>query len=220
MIAFDSVSRDEMEAMCTPMHRILSPTPLPAPVPVPVPAYNKNTLLNDNKNSKSANSTGSTSTSAVSADQDPAARTGALYLGSMAAVHDLDLLREHGITHLVQVLEVPWIPQADDDGFTYHRIDIEDRSSAALKPHLDAACNYIRASLARGDNVLVHCQQGVSRSASIVIAYLIRDRSMTYDDAFDLVKQRRQCIKPNSGFIKALREWEIACKIPPRPASR
>ncbi|KAF7356106.1 Phosphatases II [Mycena venus] len=160
MITFDSVSRDEMEAMC------------------------------------------------------------ALYVGSMAAVHDVELLREHDITHLVQVLEVPWIPQADDDGFTYHRIDIEDRSSAALQPHLEAACNYIRASLARGDNVLVHCQQGVSRSASIVIAYLIRDRSMTYDDAFDLVKQRRQCIKPNSGFVKALREWETACKLPRRAASR
>jgi len=219
MIAFDSVSRDEMEAMCTPMHRVLSPTPLPVSA---LAAHNKNSLLNSNKNSKSAKGTGtgSTSTSTTSTDQDPAARTGALYLGSMAAVHDLDLLHEHGITHLVQVLEVPWIPQADDDGFTYHRIDIEDRSSAALKPHLDAACNYIRASLARGDNVLVHCQQGVSRSASIVIAYLIRDHSMTYDDAFDLVKQRRQCIKPNSGFVKALREWETACKIPPRPASR
>ncbi|KAJ6582324.1 protein-tyrosine phosphatase-like protein [Mycena capillaripes] len=167
MIAFDSVSREEMEAMCTPMHPFLG----------------------------------------------AGAGAGALYLGSMAAVHDLDLLREHHITHLVQVLEVPWMPQSADAGFACHRIDIEDRSSAALQPHLAAACDYIRAALERGDNVLVHCQQGVSRSASIVIAYLIRDRSMTYDTAYNLVRRRRQCIQPNSGFVKALREWETACRV-------
>lgn len=66
--------------------------------------------------------------------------------------------------------------------------------------------------------------QGVSRSASIVIAYLIRERSMTYDAAFTLVKQRRRCIKPNAGFVKTLREWETACSSVStritRPASR
>jgi len=183
MIAFDNVSREEMEAMCTPMHRVLSPTPDPAPA-------------------------------------EPA--TGALYVGSMAAVHDSDLLHLHDISHLVQVLEVPWMPQPEDAGagLACYPIDIEDDSAAALQPHLEAACDYISASLGRGDNVLVHCQQGVSRSAAVVIAYLIRERSMTYDAAFDLVKRRRQCIKPNSGFVKTLREWESACKIPPGPASR
>jgi len=189
MIAFDSVSHEEMEAMCTPMHRVLSPPPAPPPTP--------------DKPSERA----------------PEPAIGALYIGSMEAVHNLDLLRAHGITHLVQVLEVPWLPQSEDAGFACYRIDIEDRSSAALQPHLEAACNYIRAALGRGDNVLVHCQQGVSRSASIVIAYLIRERSMTYDAAFDLLKRRRQCIKPNSGFVKTLREWESACTRP-RPASR
>ncbi|KAJ7905910.1 dual specificity phosphatase [Mycena leptocephala] len=189
MIAFDSVSPEEMEAMCTPMHRVLSPTPLAA---APTPN------LPTNPPTKSAE-----------------ASTGALYLGSMAAVHDTDLLRTHRIAHLVQVLEVPWMPQGDNDaGVACYRIDIQDRSSAALQPHLEAACNYIRTSLAHGDNVLVHCQQGVSRSASIVIAYLIRDRAMTYDAAFDLVKRRRQCIRPNAGFVKTLQEWESACKIP------
>ncbi|KAJ7853338.1 protein-tyrosine phosphatase-like protein [Mycena olivaceomarginata] len=186
MIAFDSVPREEMEAMCTPMHRILSPTPGSKP-----------------------------------------AATGALYLGSMAAVHDLDVLRDNNITHLVQVLEVPWMPQSGPAAeFSCHRIDIEDAASATLQPHLASACDYIRGALRSGENVLVHCQQGVSRSASIVIAYLIREHSMTYDAAFTLVKQRRRCIKPNAGFVKTLREWETACRSTltstriPRPSSR
>jgi Dual specificity phosphatase, catalytic domain len=50
--------------------------------------------------------------------------------------------------------------------------------------------------------------QGVSRSASIVIAYLIRKRGMSFDTAITFDRQRRPCIKPNSGFVRCLREWE------------
>jgi Dual specificity phosphatase, catalytic domain len=58
--------------------------------------------------------------------------------------------------------------------------------------------------------------QGVSRSAAIVIAYLIRKRGMSFDSAVTFVRQRRPCIKPNSGFVRCLREWERQwC---PRPA--
>lgn len=84
---------------------------------------------------------------------------GALYVGSMAAIHDRDLLREHRISYLVQVLEVPWLPPADKDGINCYRIDILDTSSADLKPHLEAACNHIDRALRSGANVLVHCQQ-------------------------------------------------------------
>lgn len=59
----------------------------------------------------------------------------------------------------MQVLQVPWMPHPDDDaGFACYQIEIEDRSSAGLQPHLEAACDYIRTSLGRGNNVLVHCQ--------------------------------------------------------------
>lgn len=54
--------------------------------------------------------------------------------------------------------------------------------------------------------------QGVSRSAAIVIAYLIRKRGMTYESAFALVRARRACVKPNAGFVNALKEWEYACQ--------
>ena len=55
---------------------------------------------------------------------------------------------------------------------------------------------------------LLSLAQGVSRSAAIVIAYLIRKRGMSFDSAVAFVRQRRPCIKPNSGFVRCLREWE------------
>lgn len=140
--------------------------------------------------------------------------SGALYLGSMAAVHESDALRINNITHLVQVLDAPWHPFSEKAGFNMYKIDIIDTSTADLKPHLEAVCNHIDNALKSGKSVLVHCQQGISRSASVVIAYLIRNRHMSYDTAFALVKGQRACIKPNPGFVAALRDWENAWNRP------
>ncbi len=52
--------------------------------------------------------------------------------------------------------------------------------------------------------------QGISRSASIVTAYLMRTRALSFDDALALVRAQRPCVRPNSGFQKALRAWAAA----------
>ena len=89
----------------------------------------------------------------------PAQHLGHLWLGSFAAISDADLLRKHRISHLVQVIDVPWLPPVNDPTMTVTRIDIMDIPSADLKSHLDDACARIERSLAAGKNVLVHCQQ-------------------------------------------------------------
>lgn len=133
---------------------------------------------------------------------------GALYLGSITAVLDPSILKEHDIHHLVQVLDVPWLPAYEEDGYECYRLDVLDTESQDLRPHLEDTVEDIDSALRRGRNVLVHCQQGVSRSAAIVIAYLIRKRGMSFDSAVTFVRQRRPCIKPNSGFVRCLQEWE------------
>lgn len=86
-------------------------------------------------------------------------QTGALWLGSLAAATDQDLLREHHIVDLVQVLDVPWLPQTDEKSFRTYRIDIMDTASADLKSHLEGVCQHIDDALKAGRNVLVHCHQ-------------------------------------------------------------
>jgi len=142
------------------------------------------------------------------------AGAGALFVGSMAAVHDRELLRQNRISHLVQVLDVPWLPASEKDGLNCYRIDILDTSSADLKPHLEGVCNHIDRALRSGANVLVHCQQGISRSPAIVIAFLIRNRGMSFDAAYALVRRQRACVKPNSGFVRALQEWDSQWRRP------
>jgi hypothetical protein len=130
MIRFDGLPPEVMQAMCTPMHQILSPQPLPTAYP---------------------------STSHPSSPVPT--QSGSLYLGSLAAVQDPQTLHAHHITHLVQVLDVPWLPLSEKDGFNCLRIDILDIPSVDLKPHLEGACEYIDRALKSGHSVLVHCQQ-------------------------------------------------------------
>jgi len=62
----------------------------------------------------------------------------------------------------------------------------------------------------RAGNVLVHCSQGVSRSASLAIAYLMWRTGGTYRDVFDSVKAHRGVANPNIGFICQLINWGVS----------
>lgn len=56
-------------------------------------------------------------------------------------------------------------------------------------------------------NVLVHCHAGVSRSAAIVIAYVMKKYGLNFESAFELVKTRRPRIRPNEKFRACLKEY-------------
>ncbi|KAF8900282.1 hypothetical protein CPB84DRAFT_1779275 [Gymnopilus junonius] len=96
---------------------------------------------------------------APSPSRPHASQSGALYLGSLSAVQDVAALRQQGITHLVQVLDVPWLPVSEKDGFDCYKIEIHDEASVDLRPHLEGVCAYIARALGQGRSVLVHCQQ-------------------------------------------------------------
>lgn len=87
---------------------------------------------------------------------------------------DRELLKSHHITHVVQVLDAPWAPISEKDGFRCLRIDIHDKPTVDLKPHLEGACHYIASALASGGNVLVHCQQVRPRECDTTCTVLKR----------------------------------------------
>ena len=88
------------------------------------------------------------------------------------------------------------------------KIDVEDLPTADLEPHFPTACDFIHACLKANGRVLVHCNMGISRSASIVIAYLCKANGTLMKEARDFVKGKRAQIDPNVGFLMQLEEWD------------
>ncbi|KAF4596057.1 tyrosine/serine/threonine protein phosphatase pps1 [Pleurotus pulmonarius] len=80
-----------------------------------------------------------------------------------------------------------------------------------LEPQLEPICEWIDRARAEGGRVLVHCRVGVSRSATVVIAYVMKHLHLPLVDAYLIVRSRRLSvlIQPNMRLLYNLCGWEI-----------
>ncbi|EPY89441.1 dual specificity phosphatase DUPD1 [Camelus ferus] len=95
-----------------------------------------------------------------------------------------------------------------DMAIEYHGVEADDLPSFDLSVFFYPAAAFIDAALRYDQNkILVHCAMGRSRSATLVLAYLMIHRNMTLVDAIQQVAKNR-CVLPNRGFLKQLRELD------------
>ncbi|KAF8479531.1 protein-tyrosine phosphatase-like protein, partial [Russula ochroleuca] len=128
-----------------------------------------------------------------------------LYLTDLFTARDEAQLTYLGITHVVSVIEhAPILPETHSLR-TLH-IPLSDSSDQDILAHLPVAISFIHNALAEGPDsrVLVHCLMGISRSATVVCAYLIATMRMTPDEALAAVKEKRGFVSPNMGFLRQL----------------
>jgi tyrosine-protein phosphatase len=87
-------------------------------------------------------------------------------------------------------------------------IHIKWEHNSDIVPDLLNLCKLIDDRVAQGKRVLIHCQCGVSRSASLVVAYgLYKSPTMSVQEAYDSVKRRSKWIGPNMNLIMQLQEF-------------
>eukprot|EP00922_Rhytidocystis_sp_ex-Travisia-forbesii_P019433 GHVS01028772.1.p1 GENE.GHVS01028772.1~~GHVS01028772.1.p1 ORF type:complete len:357 (-),score=39.23 GHVS01028772.1:333-1403(-) len=129
--------------------------------------------------------------------------------GSTATLDSED--REGRTTMVGTVLVV----QHDDPPpiLTYYRVCLEDTSCEPIRLYFEEVGEFIDSFMVRGEGVLVHCKAGVSRSATIIISYLVGKMHFSLDRAFYHVLSRRKIICPNVGFMEQLCEYEVETKI-------
>lgn len=128
-----------------------------------------------------------------------------LHLSNYFAAKDRAKLTAAGITHiLVCAQELP-LAFSGDASLTYESLGLTDNPSSQLP--LAAAMSFIDAARDAGGRVLCHCAAGGSRSASVVIAWVMREQQLTYDEALAFVREQRH-VQPNAGFEEQLRAWE------------
>jgi len=133
-----------------------------------------------------------------------------LYLGSYPSSLQYDYLKERNVTNIVSIILAVAAPPKTPkfrDTFDYLVVKGLDRPSQVLISHFEDVHAFIDEGLKNG-GVLVHCMAGVSRSATIVISYLMSRQNMTLAAAKQQVKSARNIIYPNEGFIKQLKHYE------------
>lgn len=137
---------------------------------------------------------------------------GRLWIGDELDANSLDdesMFWRHGIHAVVSIgpRQNSYANFRSDEA-QYHHIVCGDVPEARLCDHFDEATDFIHARLGEGKRVLVHCQAGISRSATICIAYLMRYHHMSWSAAYMVLKDARPLICPNMGFMTQLAAYE------------
>lgn len=134
-----------------------------------------------------------------------------LYLSNYKAANDFTLLSRYKITCIVNVTETERrcaVPSEVD----HVHIPISDTPSSPLGDHFDEVADKIQVTAAGGGRTLVHCNAGVSRSAALCMAYLLKHQGATLLEAHRWLKACRPMARPNAGFWKQLICYEMSLR--------
>ncbi|CAL8350865.1 unnamed protein product [Lota lota] len=129
-----------------------------------------------------------------------------VYLGSEWNASNLEELQNSGVRYILNVTRE--IDNFFPAVFEYHNIRVFDEEATNLLEYWNETYKFISKAKKAGAKCLVHCKMGVSRSASTVIAYAMKEYGWDLEQAFDHVKQCRAVTKPNPSFMKQLEEYQ------------
>ncbi|KAL4622709.1 dual specificity protein phosphatase 8-like isoform X1 [Arapaima gigas] len=135
-----------------------------------------------------------------------------LYLGSQKDVLNKDLMAQNGITYVLNASNTCPKPDFICESH-FMRIPVNDNYCEKLLPWLDKTNDFIDKAKVSNCRVIVHCLAGISRSATIAIAYIMKTMGLSSDDAYRFVKDRRPSISPNFNFLGQLLEFEKGLKL-------
>ena len=131
-----------------------------------------------------------------------------IWLGNVYSAGNLDNLKKEGFKKILCVLDFAIPIYNEGENINRKIIKIPDIPTYNIVKHLGECLNFIQGN----EKILVHCKAGASRSASIVIAYLMWDQKMSFEDALDFVAKKRLGVYPNMGFRDQLKKFEELLK--------
>uniref|UniRef100_A0A4W5KT92 Dual specificity phosphatase 22b n=1 Tax=Hucho hucho TaxID=62062 RepID=A0A4W5KT92_9TELE len=128
-----------------------------------------------------------------------------LYLGNFKDARDREQLARNNITHILSIHDsaAPILPE-----ITYLCISAADLPTQNLTQHFKQSIMFMHESRLKGEGCLVHCLAGVSRSVSLVVAYIMTVTGLGWQEALAAVRVARPCAGPNLGFQRQLQEFE------------
>eukprot|EP01001_Neometanema_parovale_P006920 NODE_3254_length_1251_cov_138.421986_g3090_i0.p1 GENE.NODE_3254_length_1251_cov_138.421986_g3090_i0~~NODE_3254_length_1251_cov_138.421986_g3090_i0.p1 ORF type:complete len:223 (-),score=24.25 NODE_3254_length_1251_cov_138.421986_g3090_i0:503-1171(-) len=131
-----------------------------------------------------------------------------LYLGTAKDASNHSMLNQKNIKFILNTTREEDANNSET-GVRYMKLGVDDHSDAPIAKHFSSCYDFIEEARMNQCSVLVHCRRGISRSATIVISYIMKFLGKSFEDAFDFVKQKRDIINPNLGFVLALESMNV-----------
>lgn len=130
-----------------------------------------------------------------------------VYLGSYKNAKNYEELEKSNIKYILNCASE--CENLFGDKIKYLKLDIKDQPDFPIQDYFDKGIQFIKDSLNNNDgSILIHCMEGRSRSATLLMAYLIKCNGENTNSAYKILKSKRQLIMPNLGFMYKLREYE------------
>ena len=159
-----------------------------------------------------------------------------LYLSDYGTARDSKKIEELGITHVISVIEcIPRLPEVIPQTQRFH-LRLSDSFEVNILKHLDATTAFITAALEENEtnkvivsilfgssltysfiNWQVHCRLGISRSATVVCAYLIATTNLSARESIAHLQSLRSIVNPNFGFRRQLGDYATRYEDKPKP---
>jgi protein-tyrosine phosphatase len=125
-----------------------------------------------------------------------------VYLSDHINAKRYDELKQLGIKQILSIGSE--LTPHETTEFRKVHIHISDHPEEDIKQYFQYAIDFIKQG-----PTLVHCYAGISRSASLVIAYLMKVYNMSFGEALAFCKKKRIVVNPNKGFRAQLVTYEI-----------
>ena len=132
-----------------------------------------------------------------------------LYYGNKKPALNDEELSKIGIKAIVCLLPKESQIEHDLNKFVVLNINTEDSILCSLNDWAQKTSDFIEQNINENKPVYVHCAQGISRSTSCILHYLMTKKGMNLKDGFDLVRNKRKVASPTVGFFKDLIDLDI-----------
>ncbi|XP_034539974.1 serine/threonine/tyrosine-interacting-like protein 1 [Notolabrus celidotus] len=135
---------------------------------------------------------------------------GLLYMGDLHQSMDSSTLRDLKINAVISISESDTLKSRSIKGIqTILNIPVEDSGVSDLYSSFEKICSFIDSHINIGSRVLIVSRQGRSRCSAVTIAFLMHHLKYTLEEAWRFVLKCKPNMRPNTGFIRQLSDWEL-----------
>ncbi len=128
-----------------------------------------------------------------------------IYVGSIYDAYNIEKLEEEGITNVISA--VAGFDNIYDSTINHLNLTLIDNNQQDILRYFEISNHFIEQILEKNEKILVHCICGVSRSVTLVCAYMIKKYNYTVKEALEIIKKNRNVANPNENFINQLEEY-------------